>query len=293
MATVFSKYAFDYRTINMHILISNQTDFTFYDNYNAVYNGITYQDVAVFDYYDNGSYEGIFGGHDVKFNSAGTDVISGTATGYLQVGWNGSAWVPIWGVQNFSYSASALADAIQSVTTTDDFAVIAQVLSGNDILFMSPYADLARGYAGNDTLIGYGGNDILYGEAGADVLNGHVGADFLSGGSGKDVFFFSTKLSAANIDRISDFNHADDTIDLDDDIFTKLNTGVQHSLTIAQYKENSTGLATDADDRIIYNNVTGALYYDADGNGPTAAIQFAVVSGGPDEVDQTDFLVVI
>ncbi len=31
----------------------------------------------------------------------------------------------------------------------------------------------------------------------------------------------------------------------------------------------------DADDRVMYNSTTGALYYDADGNQSTAAVQIA------------------
>ena len=50
--------------------------------------------------------------------------------------------------------------------------------------------------------------------------------------------------------------------------------------------------AAEADDFILYDSATGALYYDADGNGPGEAIQFATLTGSPDALDHTDFEVV-
>ena len=155
-------------------------------------------------------------------------------------------------------------------------------------------AILVMGYGGNDALKGNGGADTINGGAGNDAMNGGPGSDNLDGGTGNDTFIFNKALSAtANVDTIVGFSHTADTIRLDDDIFTRLATSSNHALSAAQYKENATGKATDDDDRIIYNNSNGELYYDPDGKGAAVAVKFAVINGGPDDVDQTDFTIVI
>lgn len=293
MARLYARYGFDYRDIDMNILVSNQTDFLFEDDIFLIYKGKTYEDVAAIEYSVNGVfYTAYFGGKNVEFNSSFSDVLSGTATGFLLEVWTGSRWVEYWGLDNFSYSAVNLENAISTVGTSDDYVIVRAVLAGNDTITMSSYADVVRGYGGNDSIMGNGGNDTLYGDAGADTINGNAGADKLTGGAGKDVFVFTAKLGSGNVDTIFGFSHIDDTIRLDDDVFKALGTGRNHTLPASQYKENTSGKATDADDRIIYNKSTGALYYDPDGNGPSAAVKIAVISGGPDAVDHTDFSIV-
>lgn len=113
--------------------------------------------------------------------------------------------------------------------------------------------------------------DILAGWEGSDVLNGGLGNDTLIGGGGQDTFVFSTKLGPKNVDRIVDFNHADDTIRLSKAIFSKIKKGV---LTKDAFWVGAK--AHDKSDRIIYNKKTGALFYDADGSGTKyKAVKFA------------------
>ena len=76
-----------------------------------------------------------------------------------------------------------------------------------------------------------------------------------------------------NVDTITDFTTGSDKIALDDAIFGSLSGGWFHSVT-------SLG-QTDVDDHILYDQSTGALYYDADGLNGTAAVRFAMVSGMP------------
>jgi Ca2+-binding RTX toxin-like protein len=91
---------------------------------------------------------------------------------------------------------------------------------GNDQLWGNGQSDYLYGAAGNDRLHGgtgndflYGGpgHDLLYGDGGDDVLNGGSGNDVLTGGAGADTFVFQPGSGA---DRITDFTHGVDVIDL-------------------------------------------------------------------------------
>ena len=57
-------------------------------------------------------------------------------------------------------------------------------------------------------------------------------------------------------------------------------------------KANANGVATDADDRIIYSTTTGALLYDSNGNAVGGAVQFATLAGHPATIVAADFLVI-
>ncbi|MBA3677763.1 MAG: calcium-binding protein [Sphingosinicella sp.] len=142
------------------------------------------------------------------------------------------------------------------------------------------------GGAGDDTLVGLGGNDSILGGEGGDTLFGGLGNDTLTGGTGVDRFAFNTAFGVGNIDTITDFVFADDTILLDDAVFTGLALG---DLPAGAFAIGST--ATEADDRIIYNSATGALLFDADGLGGVAAVQFASLGTGL-ALTASDFLII-
>jgi Ca2+-binding RTX toxin-like protein len=159
--------------------------------------------------------------------------------------------------------------------------------AGNDTLNGSVGNDTLNGGDGNDTLYGSVGNDSLNGGAGADKLYGGLGIDVLLGGTGADSFVFNTALSAStNLDRISDFSVVDDTIWLDDAVFTAVSAA---SWSSADFR---IGTATvNSSQNIIYNSASGGLFYDADGVGSAAAIQFATLSAGL-ALTHNDFLII-
>ena len=140
---------------------------------------------------------------------------------------------------------------------------------------------------GNDHLTGNISANILKGGAGHDIINGGAGADSLTGGGGADTFVFNTALNAGNVDRIDDFDVAHDTIRLDHSIFTGLVAG---GLSVDAFHANTTGLAADSTDRIIYETDTGKVFFDADGNGAGASVLFATLDSGL-ALTNVDFLI--
>ncbi|URK87008.1 hypothetical protein LP421_24220 [Rhizobium sp. RCAM05350] len=141
----------------------------------------------------------------------------------------------------------------------------------------------------NDALYGSTGTNAISGGNGNDILIGYGGNDTLTGGAGTDRFDFRSALSATtNVDRITDFNVAADTMRLENAIFTAL-TAVG-TLTSAAFAANATGLAGDSSDRIIYEQDTGELYYDANGSAAGGGIHFATVSANL-LLTNTDFFI--
>jgi VCBS repeat-containing protein len=123
------------------------------------------------------------------------------------------------------------------------------------------------------------GNDlsqVVIGNAGANILDGGLGDDLLQGLGGADTFAFTTAPGAGNADTILDFLSGTDKIALDDAVFTGLTPG---PLPAGAFVTGTAAL--DADDRIIYDSATGALYFDADGVGGVAMVQFATLTGLP------------
>jgi Ca2+-binding RTX toxin-like protein len=140
----------------------------------------------------------------------------------------------------------------------------------------------------NNSLTGNGGANILSGGNGNDTLNGASGNDTLTGGAGADTFAFTTPLNALrNIDSVTDFSSGTDKIQLSPAIFRAMGFSGAPS-TEAFFHAGSA--AHDSDDQIVYDQSSGALYYDADGIGALTAVQFAVLSGSPMLVF-TDFTV--
>jgi serralysin len=136
-------------------------------------------------------------------------------------------------------------------------------------------------------LTGNGSGNVVRGNNGANVINGGDGNDELTGLGGQDAFLFNTALNAAtNVDVIADFTVGTDTIRLENAVFVGLTAG---ALAANQFVIGAA--AQDADDRIIYNDATGALLFDVDGTGAAAAVQFADVGAGL-ALTNLDFLVV-
>lgn len=132
------------------------------------------------------------------------------------------------------------------------------------------------GFRGNVSIAFGATIENAIGGRGADTLTGNGGNNRLTGGSGRDVFSFKDPLSSNNIDMITDFSVADDTIRLDPAVFAALAQG--GPLSSDAFRAGSASL--DSSDRILYDGATGALAYDRDGAGGYASVRFATLSSG-------------
>ena len=153
----------------------------------------------------------------------------------------------------------------------------------------TPGADTLVGLAGPDRILGLDGNDRLYGGLGHDTIEGgtgndrlwgELGNDTLIGNKGKDVFVFNTKASnTTNWDRVMDFNVKDDSIWLENKVFTKLGKSGTATKPAQLKKDYFTigSKAKDKNDYVIYDHKNGKLSYDADGSGKVKAVEIVTL----------------
>lgn len=165
---------------------------------------------------------------------------------------------------------------ISRLTTIENFTGIgaaAITLTGN------VFNNTMTGNDGANILYGGAGNDVLNGGLGNDKIYGQEGNDVLIGGLGRDIFIFDKKPNKrTNVDKIADFNVRDDSIYLENKYFKAGNGTASKPKQMASKYFYKGAKAHDKDDRIIYDNKKGILYYDADGTGSSAQVKIATLS---------------
>jgi hypothetical protein len=197
-----------------------------------------------------------FQGFDTYADSAGTDTILAKGDGDVDIGLTG-------------FSQANGIDVIDGTGATGQVRLLGN-WKANTLDFR------AASFVGKNIVIDGGdGNDTIFGTNGADVVAGGWGNDSLTGGGNADAFRFDRDLNVwGNVDTITDFVAGVDVFELSAAVFDAL-----AGMTVLSADAFVTGkAAADDSDRIVYDNVTGKLYYDGDGLGGTGQVLFARVT---------------
>jgi Ca2+-binding RTX toxin-like protein len=241
----------------------------------------------------------------VGSGGAAGSVINGTAGNDTLAGGPGNDTLNgLGGNDLFVAGANGGNDTIDGGTGTDSIEFRDRATSGVVVDFASgtiqgggsgtiTFTSVERVVASNfnDTLTGTAGTQTLTGQSGADTLWGAAGTDTLWGGGGNDAFIFR-EMGTTNADRVSDFASGWDKVQLDDSAFTTIGAAGNFASGDGRFWSAAGATAGhDANDRVIYNQSTGSLYYDADGSGSGAAQLIATFAGNP-AIAATDIAVI-
>lgn len=224
-----------------------------------------------------------------SFTVSGGSVTGGTMTGFEVF----AGTTKVMQADGFAASGAALFAALQNFQVDDDdffdllFDQALRFIGSkqDDELYGSEFDDVLAGRAGNDELFGWTGNDVLKGGKGNDLLAGDDGFDKLIGGDGDDVFGFFVNLEApVGFSKIKDFTPGEDLIGLS--VFDNI---LPPGFLGKEYFHKGTE-ATTAEQMVIYTKATGQIFFDADGSGAEAQVQFAKVKPGT-KLNAGDFFV--
>ncbi|MGY6216919.1 FG-GAP-like repeat-containing protein [Methylolobus aquaticus] len=200
------------------------------------------------------------GGNDTLDGGDGADVLNGGGGADVMRGGTGNDRYVVNVAGDQVIETSTLATEIDRVDSSISYTLPANV----EQLTLTGTAAI------NGT--GNGLANTLVGNSGANILDGLAGNDTLTGGLGADIF----RLTTLSRDTLTDFSVVDDTIQLENAVFTRFVT--PGAVAAANFRIGAA--AADANDYLIYTSGSGVLSYDADGNGAGAAVQIAVLGSG-------------
>ncbi|WP_407278496.1 calcium-binding protein [Aromatoleum evansii] len=209
-------------------------------------------------------------GNDVIMSGAGNDDISGGAGKDKIKAGDGDDFID--GGADADNMAGGAGNDTYVVDNAKD-KIVEQAGGGSDTVIASSDFSLAKlANVENIELTGTGAFSAT-GNAGANVLDGNAGSNVLTGGAGDDVFLFD---DLTGVDTITDFGNGNDMLVFDNSVFTAFTTDG----ALAAGSLVSGTVAVEADDFLLFDSTTGALYYDADANGAGGAVQVAQLNVG-------------
>lgn len=135
----------------------------------------------------------------------------------------------------------------------------------DELLRAAPNQRKLKGYRGNDTLVGNQDDNVLVGGKGDDLLTGSQGRDH-----------FTYYAANHGRDRITDFVSQADQIVVSPSGFEGLTSG-----TLRQEQFVLGSKAVDRQDRFIYDQASGQLWFDPDGLGRKSAFLLAELQNNP------------
>jgi Ca2+-binding RTX toxin-like protein len=207
---------------------------------------------------------GYFGvnNHAISGLEGNDTLIGGIARDQL----SGGADDDIYGVYNSSTVVIENAnEGNDTVWATVDFSLTANV---ENLYLVGDTTGVGNDLA--NIMVGYG--------TGNNTIDGGAGADNLWGGAGADTFVLRNPNDG--IDTINDFEAGTDKFNLVGASFG--GNGVVGAAGVLAAAKFITGTAaTTTDQRFIYDNTAGALYFDADGSAAGTKIQIAQLVGNP------------
>lgn len=231
---------------------------------------------------------------DTFTGTGAADTIVGVVGGDTINGGGGTDTIRLTGTSTalnaLSNAALTNVEAINASTATAGVTVNLTNQTEGFVFTGSGFNDSLTGGSGADNLAGGAGVDTINGGGGNDTINGGLGNDVLTGGVGNDIFRFDTAIAGGgNVDRITDYNAAADSIQLSAAIFAGLATTGGGQLAASAFSLN---VATGNGPKIVYNTTTGALFYDSNGGQAGGATQFGTLTNPTGTINNQEFFIV-